>query len=114
MRVFGIKSCDTCRKALREIKASGQSVDWIDVRVDGVDASDLAKIVAEFEEKAINRASTTWRSLDETEKGGDITDLLRAHPTLMKRPVIEKSGVWTMGWKADVSAEVLGGTTTDT
>lgn len=107
MRFFGLKTCDTCRKARKQIDDSNQDVTVIDVRADGVSDADLEQIVAAFGDKAINRASTTWRGLTDAQKAQDARVLLAAHPTLMKRPMIEKSGVWTMGWKPDVAAQVL-------
>ncbi|MEL7181890.1 MAG: ArsC/Spx/MgsR family protein [Pseudomonadota bacterium] len=108
MRFFGLKSCDTCRKALKALAAAGHTPEVIDVRADGLSAGDLETIVAEFGDAAINRASTTWRGLSDAEKAGDPAALLAAHPTLMKRPVIEADGIWTIGWKADVQAKYLG------
>ena len=108
MRFFGLKSCDTCRKALKALAAAGHSPQVIDVRADGVSDADRAAIIAQFGDAAINRASTTWRGLTDAEKDADPADLLAAHPTLMKRPVIEVDGAWTIGWKADVQAKYLG------
>lgn len=109
MRFFGLKSCDTCRKALKALQAAGHDPQVIDVRADGLSDADRARIIAEFGDAVINRASTTWRGLSEDEKAADPTALLAAHPTLMKRPVIDADGVWTIGWKADVQAKHLGG-----
>lgn len=109
MRFFGLKSCDTCRKALKALQAAGHDPQVIDVRADGLSDADRARIIAEFGDAGINRASTTWRGLSEDEKAADPTALLAAHPTLMKRPVIDADGVWTIGWKADVQAKHLGG-----
>lgn len=108
MRFFGLKSCDTCRKALKALTAAGYAPAVIDVRADGVSDADRAAIVAMFGDTALNRASTTWRGLSDAEKAGDPDALLAAHPTLMKRPVIEADGTWTIGWKADVQAKYLG------
>lgn len=109
MRFFGLKTCDTCRKAGKALAAAGHQPEVIDVRADGIDPTDLAQIIAVFGDGAINRASTTWRGLSEAEKASDPSALLAAHPTLMKRPVIEHDGAWTIGWKADVQAKYLGG-----
>ena len=108
MRFFGLKTCDTCRKALKSLAAAGHDPQVIDVRADGISDADLAAIVDAFGDGAINRASTTWRGLTEAERAGDTAALLRAHPTLMKRPVIESGGRWTIGWKADAQAVHLG------
>ena len=108
MRFFGLKSCDTCRKARKAITEAGLDITVIDVRDDGIPEEDLVRIVDTFGDKAINRASTTWRALDDTEKQQDTLALLRAHPTLLKRPVIDTGNGLTQGWKADVQAQVLG------
>lgn len=96
MRVFSLKSCDTCRKALKSL--AGHAPDVIDVRADGVSDADRAAMIAAFGAGVLNTRSTTWRALDETERAKDPSDLLAAHPTLMKRPVIEHNGTWYQGW----------------
>lgn len=108
MRVFALKSCDTCRKALKAMREAGLEPEVIDVRADGVGEADRAAIVAAFGDAALNKASTTWRGLDDAEKAQPAATLLAAHPTLMKRPVIEKDGQWYLGWKADVQQAVIG------
>lgn len=108
MRVFALKSCDTCRKAIKALTAAGKSFDVIDVRADGVAETDLKAILAQFDEKAMNKASATWRGLTDDEKASDSLALLKAHPTLMKRPVIEDGDQWTIGWKADAQSVWLG------
>jgi len=108
MRFFGLKTCDTCRKALKQLAEAGHSPEVTDVRADGVTDAERAAMIAQFGDALINRASTTWRGLSDTEKLQAPAALLAAHPTLMKRPVIENDGVWTLGWKADVQARYLG------
>ena len=108
MRFFGLKSCDTCRKAQKALTAAGHDFTVVDVRADGVSDADLDRIVAAFGDTAINRASTTWRGLSDDERAQPAIALLKAYPTLMKRPVIEKDGEMTIGWKADVQAKYLG------
>lgn len=108
MRVYCLKTCDTCRKALKALDAAGIPCDLRDVRGDGIAAEDIAAILAAHGEAAINRASTTWRGLSEAEKAMAPEALLAAHPTLLKRPAIEAAGGWLLGWKADVQAKVIG------
>jgi arsenate reductase len=105
MRFYGLKTCDTCRKAL---KALGDDVLVIDVRVDGVPRDDLARFHAAFGDALVNRASTTWRGLSESERAGDPLALLAAHPTLMKRPLIDVGCALYLGWGRDVQAALLG------
>ena len=108
MRFFGLKTCDTCRKALSALRAAGLDPTVVDVRADGIARADLEAIVAAFGDKAVNRSSTTWRALSEADRATDPVDLLAAHPTLMKRPVIEEGGQMTLGWAADAQATWLG------
>lgn len=109
MRFFGLKSCDTCRKALKSLAEVGITPEVIDVRADGVSEADRAAILAAFGEGALNTRSTTWRGLNEAERAQAPATLLAAHPTLMKRPVIDADGTWYQGWTKDTQAALLGG-----
>ncbi len=107
MILYGLKTCDTCRKALKALEAAGHDVTFRDVRAEPLSAEDIAKFHAAFGDKLINRASTTWRGLDEAERAKSPKALLAQHPTLMKRPVIEAGGSLYLGWKADVQSALL-------
>ncbi len=109
MRFFGLKTCDTCRKAERALRDMGACPDVVDVRADGVAAADLRRFHAAFGDALVNRRSTTWRGLSEAERAGDPVALLAAHPALMKRPVIEHDGRLYLGWGKDVQDSLLGG-----
>ena len=103
MKIYGLKACDTCRKA---VKATGAEL--VDVRAAPLSRAELERFRAAFGEDLVNRRSTTWRGLTEEERAGDPLELLAAHPALMKRPVIEKDGALWLGWGKDVQAAVLG------
>lgn len=107
MILYGIKSCDTCRKALTALSEAGRDVAFRDVRADPLQPAEIARFQAEFGERLINRASTTWRGLSEAERASPPEVLLAAHPTLMKRPVIDRNGSLTLGWGKDVQAQLL-------
>ena len=67
--LYGLKNCDSCRKALKEIEADGHQVAMIDVREDGMDPGLLAGLLAKHGDDALlNRNSTTWRNLADDEK----------------------------------------------
>lgn len=105
MKLYGLKTCDACRKALKLIG----NTEFIDVRETGVPGEVMARAWAEFGETLLNRRSTTWRGLEEAERAGDALTLLARHPTLMKRPLIEtRDGRLFLGWDKAVQAEVLG------
>ena len=102
MQLYGLKACDTCRKARKVLQ--NQQVDYIDVRDGSVPDAVLVAALAKFGDALLNRASTTWRGLDAVAQAGDPLALLKAHPTLMKRPLIVHDGQMTLGWKPDVAA----------
>lgn len=107
MRLFHLKTCDTCRKAIKALTAAGHTPELIEIRADGIADADLDQMIAAFGDDAINRRSTTWRGLDDSERARPVRDLLTAHPTLLKRPVIEADGTWSQGWTAAVQARFL-------
>lgn len=103
MQLFGLKNCDTCRKALKLLPEAT----LVDVRADGVPEDVLERAYAEFEGKLVNTRSTTWRGLSEDERETPALDLLRAHPALMKRPLIEDDGKLYLGWDKSVQQALL-------
>jgi arsenate reductase-like glutaredoxin family protein len=108
MRFFGLRTCDTCRKALVEMRAAGLAPTVLDIRADGIAAADRAALIAALGDRTVNRASTTWRALDPRDRDAPLDDLLARHPTVIKRPVIERDGQWFVGWDKTVRAAVLG------
>ncbi len=108
MHLYGLKTCDSCRAALKALRATGRQVGFTDLRAEGISAEDLARFHAAFGAALINRRSTTWRGLSESERASDPLHLLAAHPTLMKRPVIEVDGTLYLGWGPDQRAALLG------
>jgi arsenate reductase len=99
MRVYGVKACDSCRAAVKALGA-----ELVDVRATPLSEAQIAAFHAAFGEALVNRRSTTWRGLSEAERSMDPVALIAAHPTVMKRPVIEKDGALTLGWSRDVQA----------
>jgi Spx/MgsR family transcriptional regulator len=99
---YGLKSCDSCRAALKALAAAGIDVDHRDVRDDGVPAETLRQSIEQHgADKVINRRSTTWRELDDKARENEPVALMQAHPPLMKRPLILLAdGRTTIGWDA--------------
>ncbi len=90
--------------ALKALRAKGHAVDFRDVRADPLSADEIAEIVRAFGDAAVNRQSTTWRSLSDWLKASDAEAQLAAQPTLMKRPVIRSGETLYLGWDAKVQA----------
>lgn len=112
MKVFALKNCDTCRKALKDMREAKLEPNVIDVRADGLQTEDIAAIVdAVGYEKALNRRSTTWRALDDPSKADldnvRAVQLIAAHPTLLKRPAITDGKTTTVGWDANAKQSWL-------
>ncbi|MDW3119118.1 MAG: ArsC/Spx/MgsR family protein [Roseovarius pacificus] len=104
MILYGLKTCDTCRKALKSLP----DAQFVDVRADGVPQDVLKSAHAQFGAALLNTRSTTWRGLDDAERQRNPLELLSDHPTLMKRPLIESQGRLYLGWGKDVQTALLG------
>ncbi len=104
MILYGISTCDTCKKAQRALAAMGHSVTFRDVRADPLTPAEITRFVQEFGDRIINRQSTTWRSLSDFLRESDAEVQLERQPTLMKRPVIDHDGRLTLGWDDAVAA----------
>lgn len=104
--VYGLKNCDTCRKALTWLKAEKIAHHFVDFKTDGVSKADVTRFVkAVGAEKLLNKASTTWRSLGDEVKGdAPLTEakaiaLMVEHPALIKRPVFVGGATILSGFK---------------
>ena len=101
--LYGIRNCDRCRKAQSFLDEQGLACRFHDLRTDGLEAARLDRWIAALGwEKLLNRQSTTWRNLPETDRDGldeaSARSLLLAHPTLIKRPVIELDQDYLVGF----------------
>lgn len=102
MKLFGLKTCDTCRAARKALPEA----EFVDVRDTGVDAPILDAALATFGDDLVNRRSTTWRGLDEEQRARPPRDLLIDNPTLMKRPLIVDGDRMVLGWSKAAQAEL--------
>lgn len=108
MILYGISTCDTCKKAIKALEAAGRSVEFRDVRAKPLSEAEIAELVAEFGDALVNRQSTTWRGLSDWLKASEPEAQIAAQPTLMKRPVIRDGDVLLLGWDAGVQRRLLG------
>ncbi|HEY9079799.1 ArsC family reductase [Magnetovibrio sp.] len=109
--VYGIKNCDTVRKALKWLEAEGVEHTFHDFRTDGLDATTVGRWVDALGwESVLNKRSTTWKQLSDADKDGldaaRAVDLMVAHPTLVKRPVFEDKSVLLQGFTDDVRRQL--------
>ncbi|RYG89309.1 arsenate reductase [Loktanella sp. IMCC34160] len=108
MLMIGLKTCDTCRKARKALAEKGNDVDYLDVRDDGLPENLIAEILGAVGDKAVNRASTTWRGLSDGDRNRPLAALLADHPTLLKRPAIRTDEGWSVGWTPAIQQAILG------
>ena len=103
MKLYGLKNCDICKKALSQLRADGYDIVFFDIRTDPLDQSQIADLLARHgDQLVLNRKSTTWRSLAESDRLLPPVTLLTLHPTLIKRPVIFDHENSYVGWGKDV------------
>lgn len=104
--VYGLRACDSCRKAVAGLRAAGLEVALRDIRDEPVPPETLAAWGEAFGAALVNRRSTTWRGLDEAARARPAEALLAAHPALVKRPVIEAAGRRWLGWTPATADQV--------
>jgi len=103
--VYGIKNCDTVKKALKWLADHNIEHKLHDYRVDGLDTAFLQQAEAQFGwENLVNKRSTTWRNLDENVKKtlskATALSVLADNTTLIKRPIILQDGKTLIGFDA--------------
>lgn len=95
MKVYGIRNCDTVKKARKFLEEAGIPYEFHDYKKDGVDGDRLAAIVDEFGWDAVlNKRGTTWRRLDEATQDGvtdasSALDVMIDNPSVIRRPIVE-------------------------
>ena len=104
--VYGIPNCDTVKKARKWLEAEGRDYTFHDYKREGVDAGKLVGWTdAVGWEVLLNKRGTTFRKLDDADKEGIDRDkaiaLMVAHPSMIKRPVVEHAGSVLVGFKPD-------------
>jgi arsenate reductase len=94
LKLFGITSCDSCRKARKWLKENSHDAQYHDLRNDGLEIQTLERWMKVLDwQKFLNTRSLTWRKIPEVDRAGMTKDraisLMIEHPTLVKRPVLE-------------------------
>ena len=97
IKVYGLKNCDSTRKAVKILEESGSPAEIHDLRIDGLPPKLLKKWILQIGwETLLNKRGTTWRGLPEEMKE-DMDEakaeaLMSDHPALIKRPIIDRDG----------------------
>ncbi|MGB4907946.1 MAG: ArsC/Spx/MgsR family protein [Tabrizicola sp.] len=104
MILYGIPTCDTCKRALKTLEAAGKDVSFRDIRAIPLTQQEIDTIVHEFGSRAVNQQSTTYRAFNDFLKASDPEAQIAAQPTVMKRPVIQDGDRWYLGWDSATEA----------
>jgi len=104
--IYGIKNCDTMKKARAWLDGRGIAYEFHDYKTAGIERAQLegwARAVGW--ETLLNRAGTTFRKLPEADKAG-LTErtaiaLMLAQPSLIKRPVLDAGGTLLVGFQPE-------------
>jgi len=111
--LYGIPNCDTVKKARAWLDARGIGYVFHDYKKEGADPARLAAWSdAAGWETLLNRRGTTFRALSEADKAGidraKAIGLMQAHPSLIKRPVVEHPGGLLVGFDSAEWEAALG------
>lgn len=110
--LYGIKACDTMKKARAWLDEQGVRYDFHDYKSAGIDRAHLESWCNEHGwQVVLNRAGTTFRKLDEAQKAdldqARAIELMLAQPSMIKRPVLDLGNRTLIGFKPDLYAAEL-------
>lgn len=111
--LYGIKSCDNCRKARKYLTEKAIEFRFHDVRENGLDVAMLQRWASRSEwETLLNRKSLTWRKIPEVDRSGLNEErafaLIIDQPTLLKRPILESEESVVVGFSKQRFDELIG------
>lgn len=104
MKLYGIKNCDTVKKARKQLEAEGAEYCFIDLKVTELDDQLVTDWLKLLPTALVNKRSTTYREikqqwLDAEDNVTEQVALIKANPTVLKRPIVVKdNGEVTVGW----------------
>jgi Spx/MgsR family transcriptional regulator len=112
--IYGIKNCDTMKKARAWLDSHGVAYDFHDYKTAGIATDKLKRWSVEVGwETLLNRAGTTFRKLPNAEKEGlnekRALALMLAQPSMIKRPVLDVGGKLLVGFKPELYAKEVKG-----
>jgi Spx/MgsR family transcriptional regulator len=110
--MYGIKNCDTIKKARLWLSQQGVSFDFHDYRSDGLDVTWLQQVEAHLGwEAMLNKRGTTFRQLSDADKENIDKDsalaLMLQHPAMIKRPLLIHQDSHYLGFNADQYQEIF-------
>lgn len=112
LTLYGIKNCDTVKKARTWLKDRDIEYTFYNYKKDGFDEASFTQALAEHGwETVINRRGTTWRQLPEDVQNAmdeaTAREVARENPSIIKRPILLKDGKTHLGFKPDQYEEIF-------
>ncbi|MFN3544703.1 MAG: ArsC family reductase [Thiobacillus sp.] len=114
MKLYGIPNCTTVKKARAWLADRGHDLPFHDFKKQGVDPAWLRRVAKAVGWQALlNTRGTTWRKLTDAERAAASDEagaiaLMLAQPSVIKRPVLERDGRYTLGFAEDQYQELFG------
>lgn len=109
MYIYGIKNCDKVRAAVKWAREQSLDYQLHDYRLSGLDITLVNMLTEHFTlQQLINKRSTTWREITQHEKDDISAQLLIDYPTLIKRPIVNLRGKWTIGLDTEQWLRLIG------
>ena len=110
--IYGIKNCDTIKKAKKWLELQGIDYRFHDYRTDGIDQSLVDSFLTQQSwEVLLNKRGTTWRQQPEEVKQtideNSAVALMLEHPAMIKRPVLTTLNKVVVGFKAEQYQEIF-------
>lgn len=111
-KIYGIKNCDTMKKALKWLDNHGVDYNFHNYKKDGVDETVLRQAIDEHGwDIVINKRGTTWRQLPPTLQDNMDADkaveIAKENPSIVKRPLLLRLGRTYIGFKDKEYAELF-------
>ncbi len=113
VKIYGIKNCDTMKKAFRWLDENGIAYEFHDFKKQGVSTALLNAWMETADwQKLLNKAGMTFRKLPDEDKQEidqeKSIELMTANPSMIKRPVLDVDGVVHIGFKPEVYEGLFG------
>jgi arsenate reductase (glutaredoxin) len=109
--IYGIRNCDTMKKARAWLDSHGVEYEFHDYKTAGIDRARLERWASKAGwEALLNRAGTTFRKLPDADKAVDAKKaiaLMLSQPSMIKRPVLDQDGTILVGFKPETYAAAL-------
>ena len=104
--VYGIKNCDSVKKARKWLQEHNIEHRFHDVRTEGIETETIQNWIDQVGwQVVLNKRGTSWRNLDSHQQQNvtesNLASLLQSNPTLIKRPVLNVDGIISIGFSPD-------------